>query len=84
MRSCLLIPNVITPNRDGRNDAFAVRGLLPGPWALVVYNRWGRVVYQTDDYHNAWGEDAASGLYYYRLYQSGKGTASNGWVEVIR
>ena len=84
VRSCLLIPNVITPNRDGRNDAFAMRGLPPGPWALVVYNRWGHVVYQSDDYRNAWGEDAAPGLYYYWLYQPGKGAASKGWVEVIR
>jgi gliding motility-associated-like protein len=83
-RDCLLIPNVITPNRDGANDVFAVRGLAPGPWALTVYNRWGKQVYQASDYRNDWGGDAPPGLYYYLLQQVKRGVVYRGWVEAIR
>lgn len=79
-----MIPNVITPNGDGRNDGFAVRGLAPGAWALTVYNRWGGVVYQATDYRNGWGGLAAAGLYYYVLQPPGRGAPYQGWVEVIR
>lgn len=27
-RVCLVVPNIITPNNDARNDRFAVQGLL--------------------------------------------------------
>ncbi len=61
------IPNVFTPNGDGVNDYFVIDGIefLPN-CHLVIYNRWGRVVYQSDFYKNDWdGGDCAEGTYYY-------------------
>ena len=82
-RSCVVIPNVITANGDGRNDSFAPQG-LQGPWALAVFNRWGRQVYQSGAYRNDWGSTAAAGVYYYLLRQSSTGVQYKGTVEVIR
>jgi hypothetical protein len=82
-RSCVHIPNVVTANGDGHNDRFAPQGLGPGPWALTIYNRWGRQVYATDNYNNTWGSEAAPGLYYYVLRQGGA-MAWKGWMEVLR
>ncbi|NML66554.1 gliding motility-associated C-terminal domain-containing protein [Hymenobacter sp. RP-2-7] len=81
-KSCLLLPNIITPNGDGLNDRFRVAGLVGTGWQLLVYNRWGQQVYQAADYRHEWGEQAAPGLYYYHLRQATTNTAYQGWVEV--
>ncbi|GAB3835928.1 hypothetical protein GCM10028821_33450 [Hymenobacter jeollabukensis] len=68
-QSCLLLPNVITPNGDGRNDRFVVPGLTKGAWELSIFNRWGREVYRTVDYRHDWGAGVAPGVYFYLLRQ---------------
>ena len=63
------IPNIITPNNDGENDAFEVKGNAIsslGP-TVAIYNRWGSLVFQQEDYENTWSpneDEAADGLYY--------------------
>ncbi len=81
-QSCLLIPNVITPNEDHLNDRFVIQGLAPGAWALTIYNRWGRQAFTTPAYAHDWGHDAAPGLYYYLLRQAN--VTYKGWLEVVR
>ena len=84
VRPCLNIPNIITANADARNDLFAVQGLRGEGWALEVYNRWGRSVYQTANYHNEWGLNAAPGLYYVLLRRPATSFTYKGWLEVLR
>ncbi|MFY7651945.1 MAG: CshA/CshB family fibrillar adhesin-related protein, partial [Chitinophagaceae bacterium] len=44
----LVIPNVFTPNADGKNDFFVVKGLNAFPNSeLYIYNRWDNLVYQS-------------------------------------
>jgi gliding motility-associated-like protein len=80
----LLLPNIITPNGDGRNDAFQVVGLEPGAWRLEVYSRWGRLVYEQASYRSGqWqAEGQSAGVYYYRLSRGSQ--QYQGWVEVAR
>ena len=80
----VVIPNVITPNGDLANERFVIRNLTTGPWRLAVYNRWGRQVFATVDYHHDWGNDAPAGVYYYLLSQPATTTSYKGWVEVVR
>ena len=67
-----MIPNVFTPNNDGENDAFEIKGNAIsslGP-TLTVYNRWGEILYVQADYENTWAPDeteAADGTYYVML-----------------
>lgn len=65
----LEIPNIITPNSDGKNDAFVVKNLdayLSNE--LFIYDRWGKKVYFKSNYQNDWdGENHADGTYYYVL-----------------
>jgi gliding motility-associated-like protein len=57
VRMELIYPNVITPNGDGTNDIFAVRGLPPIS-KFQVFSRNGMLVYSSNNYQNNWsGED---------------------------
>lgn len=80
----LCVPNIITPNKDGRNDAFVVASYTVGEWSLAIYNRWGKEVYQTERYLNDWGTGAAPGVYYYMLRRGTTNSAIKGWLEVVR
>ena len=73
------VPNVITPNGDGKNDVFNI-GFTGAK--LEIFNRWGRRIYQDDDYANNWGKDVPNGLYYY-LITTPNGTQCKGWLQVI-
>jgi len=63
------IPNVFTPNGDNVNNRFVIQGLREYPNTLVsIYDRWGRQVYQTQNYSDdtAWdGQGADAGTYFY-------------------
>jgi gliding motility-associated-like protein len=81
---CLTIPNVITPNADHLNDRWVVAGLWGQGWAVEIFDRWGRRVYQNANYANEWGENAGAGIYYYLLRRVSPNAVHKGWVEVIR
>jgi len=81
--------NVVTPNGDGKNETFflAEKGIRPKlgieGYKLEIYNRWGKSVYQTEDYRNDWGPGVPVGLYYY-LLTSPFGTTCKGWIQVLQ
>jgi gliding motility-associated-like protein len=67
------LPNVFTPNDDGYNDF-----LTPFPYTSVervdaeILNRWGQVVFRTDDPNLNWdgrnqstSKECATGVYFY-------------------
>lgn len=69
------LPNVFTPNNDGVNDVFSAypyRGIEDVDFK--VFNRWGVLVYQTDNPSIEWdgtdletGEICSDGTYYYTV-----------------
>jgi gliding motility-associated-like protein len=54
-------PNSFTPNGDGTNDIFEVRGLSVYRPTLKIFNRWGVVVYVSNDLY--WTGNSGSGYY---------------------
>jgi len=66
----LVFPNVITPNGDGINDVLEIINADKYPNnRLVVYNRWGKVVFEQTNYQSNWdGRDLADGTYHYVFY----------------
>jgi len=70
------IPNVFSPNGDSMNDFFRIPGIEGFPTSkLEIYNRWGNVIYQSNDYGGGWdgrinNEPVADGTYYYILRRS--------------
>ena len=64
----ITIPNVITPNGDGMNDAFLIENIEFFQNELAIFDRWGIIVYEKKDYRNQWkGEEQPEGTYYYVL-----------------
>ncbi len=85
----MIIPNIFTPNGDGKNDVFKVKGLEAYPGSqLTIFNRWGNEVYHSDNYLNNWdGSNLAEGTYYYLLNRrehDGTTAAFKGWVFLKR
>ena len=78
------LPNVMTVNGDKLNAVLKIPASYGTP-ALKVFNRWGRLVYETTAYRNDWtGTDQPAGTYYYQLTQPACGINLKGWVEIIR
>ncbi len=69
----LVVPNVITPNGDGRNDVFLPLVECPiEEYNIEIYNRWGQLVFESDDLLNPWDgrhrqstNDCPDGQYFY-------------------
>lgn len=80
------VPNIITPNNDGFNDNFDLSGM--NVKQLEIYNRFGRKVYEADNYLNEWyGQNSEEKLlpdstYYYIIHLS-DATTKTGWVFVM-
>ena len=62
----IIIPNVLTPNNDGVNDIFVIRNLLVYDYRkIVIFNRWGKAVYTSEEYNNDWdGKGVSDGVYF--------------------
>ena len=77
----LQIPNVITRNSDGKNDALKITS--SGPIDITIYTRWGTAIYSQEDYQNDWqGEGLTSGIYYYEAVLESK-EVCNGWLSLL-
>lgn len=58
----LAMPTGFSPNGDGANDAYIVQGLDGfASNQLVVFNRWGNVVYERLNYKNEWSGENLQG-----------------------
>ena len=86
--SGIFIPNIFTPNNDGKNDTFEIINLpsaAPNQATMIIANRWGKQVFESNSYgyNNSWwnGGAEADGIYYYRLSAGGK--SYTGWVEIL-
>lgn len=77
LESLVDVPNVFTPNGDGKNDVFRVRGLSLESFHGVIINRWGRKIYEWSDPDGGWdgrinGKYASPGTYYYIITAKGR------------
>jgi gliding motility-associated-like protein len=59
----LIISKAVTVNGDGINDFFEISGLEQCDYAynVMIFNRWGERVYESEDYKNDWGGFSPSG-----------------------
>lgn len=70
---CIWAGNAFSPNADGHNDRFEVKELCPfKKYSLHIYNRYGQVVFHTDNVNDRWegtfhNQPCDAGVYYYYL-----------------
>jgi gliding motility-associated-like protein len=50
----IYIPNAFTPNSDGLNDGFKAEGVGIDQFSLQVFDRWGKLIFESDDINKAW------------------------------
>jgi gliding motility-associated-like protein len=74
-----LLYNAISPNQDGLNDYLELPDIFDGNQVdLVVFDRWGNIVYQVKNYQEDWsgsdslGNPLPSGNYFYQISIGGK------------
>ncbi|MCE9540591.1 MAG: PKD domain-containing protein [Bacteroidetes bacterium] len=68
----LYIPNAFTPDGDGINDSFSGKGVFIKKYEMTIFDRWGNLIYKTDDIDKPWdgkanhgGEIAQAEVYVY-------------------
>ncbi|WP_256004745.1 T9SS type B sorting domain-containing protein [Pedobacter deserti] len=84
----IIIPNVFTPNGDGKNDRFEIPGIENYENEVTIVNRWGGTVYQSKSYRNEWqGDGLNEGTYFYVIKVRSQGAeweVFKGYVTLLR
>ncbi|MFH0867169.1 MAG: PKD domain-containing protein [Bacteroidota bacterium] len=91
--SVLEVPNVFTPNGDGKNDYLEIQYNYIGEFVLKIFNRWGNLIYESDNESSFWDGNNRSnlpvpeGTYYYVIEATGKDHviySLNGFITIFR
>lgn len=85
------IPNTFTPNRDGVNDTWEIKGLSEFTTCKVqVFNQWGSLVFLSEGYAKPWdgrynGTDLPTASYYYVIhFNNSKDKPISGTVTIVK
>ncbi|MBL3657489.1 T9SS type B sorting domain-containing protein [Fulvivirga sediminis] len=50
----IYFPNAFTPDQNGNNDTFRIHGKYITSFSLMIYNRWGELIFATDNMEESW------------------------------
>lgn len=88
------MPNVFTPNGDGTNDVFTINSVNAVSLEMVILNRWGNVVFESNEVGAAWngkvqnvGAECTDGTYFYKFKikgEDGVEVEEHGFVHLVR
>ncbi len=61
--TAIYVPNSFTPNHDGQNDIFKPEGtgISNTGYELMIFDRWGNMIFKTDDLHKGWDGTIGNG-----------------------
>lgn len=87
----IFIPNVFSPDGDGKNDQWVIKGIGNNGWDVQIFNRWGELMYQTDkpaekywDGRTFSGVQLNSGVFYYILNNNELDISHKGFFHLLR
>jgi gliding motility-associated-like protein len=70
----IYIPNAFTPDGDNTNDFFTAKGEEITEFNMMIFNRWGEMIFQTNDIQKGWDGSAKNsssvaqdGVYVYKI-----------------
>ena len=86
------LPNCFIPDGNGNNDIFYAQGFNINLTSLKIFNRWGALLFETNDLNNGWdgtfnNQPAPEGVYIYSLQAKdavGKDFSKTGQITLIR
>lgn len=84
----VFFPNAFRPGKDGRNDCFRpITARVPNG-RLLIYNRFGQLVFQTNALANGWngmhnGRACHSGIYAWLMEDFDTGTVYKGMIYLL-
>jgi gliding motility-associated-like protein len=86
----LMIPSLITPNMDGKNDCLIIKGSdAIGTTGLIIFDRRGSLIFKSENYDNTWngldlyGKPVPDDTYFY-IVKSENGKTVKGFVVIRR
>ena len=74
----IFVPNAFTPNGDGKNEIFFATAVGIKDFSLKIFNRWGEVMFETNDPSEGWngmhpsGKEAVQGVYTWTVFAKGE------------
>lgn len=76
----LYVPNAFTPNNDGVNDSFEVKGIRMTSFNIQIFDKWGVKLFESGAIGNQWdgtykGKPAPSGSYTFLITYTGENVA---------
>ncbi|MBI9039733.1 MAG: gliding motility-associated C-terminal domain-containing protein, partial [Bacteroidales bacterium] len=86
-------PNAFSPNNDGLNDKFRLiaENLPEEQFQMKIYNRWGQMIFETNDIEEGWdgtykSEICQEGVYVWIVVSSEKdnNVLNKGTVTLVR
>jgi gliding motility-associated-like protein len=91
----VVVPKGFSPNGDGNFDFFQIENLNGRAARLEIRNRWGQMVYQSENYQNDWdgranrglvafGDLLPEGTYYYQLQIEGEDEILKDFITLWR
>ncbi|WP_417612264.1 gliding motility-associated C-terminal domain-containing protein [Owenweeksia hongkongensis] len=86
----LFVPNAFTPDGDGVNDCFDVSVIEQQSYHIMVFNRWGQMVFESTNPEDCWDgshkAEIQAGVYTYRIIVQAPGRKidESGIVQVVR
>ena len=87
------IPTGFTPNGDGLNDVFEIKGIGIEDYEINIFDRWGQLIFQGLDLGNSWnglsgkGAPEPEGVYVFRIratFNNGYEVDQSGSLTLIR
>lgn len=88
----IYVPTVFSPNNDKNNDTYCIYGGCISAFTLDIYNRWGELIFTTNDPEQCWdgtykGDPVNTGVYVYKLNitrTDGEVVQQSGNVNLVR
>ena len=90
----IFIPNAFSPDGDGLNDVFKAEGQYVDSFELMIFDRWGKLIFKTTDFAEGWdgsgsesnfaGQDQVYSYRYIAKDSFGNVTEGTGMVHLLR